>query len=128
MIWGGKLSDYKLMFFNGQFKVLWVDKDRYTDHHRGFWNERLEFMPNVCSDHDTFRIPPSLPNSIMEMIKVGEILSNDFPYARIDLYDVGGRIVFGEITFYPWSGYVKFTPDSFDMELGNCFTEYAQNE
>jgi hypothetical protein len=36
-----------------------------------------------------------------EMIKVGEKLSEDFPYARIDLYDVDGKVVFGEITFYP---------------------------
>jgi hypothetical protein len=113
------------MFFNGKFRSLWVDKDRYTDHHRGFWDENLKFLSEVYSDHDTFIIPPALPGCIPEMIKVGEKLSEDFPYARIDLYDVDGKIVFGEITFYPWSGYVKFTPAEFDVQLGLYFTEYG---
>lgn len=120
----GNLSDYKLMFFAGNFKVLWVDRDRYIDHHRGFWDEKLNFLPDVYSDHDTFKTPPALPASMQEMIKVGEKLSADFPYARIDLYDVDGKVVFGEITYYPWSGYVKFTPDGFDYQLGSYFTEY----
>ena len=123
---GGNLSDYKLMFFNGRFRSLWVDKDRYTDHHRGFWDENLKFLSEVYSDHDTFQTPPALPDCMPEMIKVGEILSEDFPYARIDLYDIDGKIVFGEITFYPWSGYVKFTPTEFDIQLGSYFTEYGE--
>lgn len=118
------LSDYKMMFFNGKFKLLWIDKDRYTNHHRGFWNERLEFMSDIYSDHDTFSTPPELPDNIMEMVSMGEKLAEDFPYARIDLYNVEGKVVFGEITFYPWSGYVKFHPDEFDFQLGEYFTEY----
>ena len=55
------------------------------------------------------------------MIQIAEKLSEDFPYARVDLYNINGIIYFGEITFYPWSGYVKFHPDSFDFELGKHF-------
>lgn len=120
-IGNGDLSDYKLMFFNGKFRFLWIDKDRYINHHRGFWDENLHFLPSVKSDHDTFENPPDLPSCIHEMINVGEILAKDFPYARIDLYDVNNRVIFGEITFYPWSGYVTFSPDSFDIRLGSFF-------
>ena len=38
------------------------------------------------------------------MIEVAEILSADFDYIRIDLYEVGGRIYFGEATFMPGAG------------------------
>jgi len=48
-------------------------------------------------------------------------LAAGFPFARIDFYNIEGRIYFGEITFYPWSGYIRFTPDSFDYELGRHF-------
>ena len=120
----GSVEDYKMMCFNGKFKSLWIDKNRYSDHHRGFWDEHLNFLPNVKSDHDTFNVPPKLPENIDEMVKIAEKLSGDFPYARIDLYNIKGRIVFGEITFYPWSGYVKFTPDEFDFILGEWFSEY----
>lgn len=121
----GSIEDYKMMCFNGKFKSLWIDKNRYSDHHRGFWDENLNFLSNVKSDHDTFVIPPALPDNIDEMIRIAEKLSEDFPYARVDLYNINGRIVFGEITFYPWSGYVKFTPDEFDFELGSYFTAYT---
>lgn len=120
----GSIEDYKMMCFNGKFKSLWIDKNRYSDHHRGFWDENLNFLPNVKSDHDTFAAPPALPANMDEMVKIAEKLSEDFPYARVDLYNIKGRIVFGEITFYPWSGYVRFTPDDFDRTLGDYFTEY----
>lgn len=42
---------------------------------------------------------------------------------RVDLYNIDGEIIFGELTFYPWSGYVKFNPDSFDFTLGQMFKE-----
>ena len=120
----GSIDDYKMMCFNGKFRSLWIDKARYSDHHRGFWDENLNFLKDVYSDHDTFDVPPNLPENIGGMVKIAEKLSEDFPYARVDLYNIKGRIVFGEITFYPWSGYVQFTPDEFDMQLGTYFTEY----
>ena len=120
----GSIEDYKMMCFNGKFKSLWIDKNRYSDHHRGFWDENLQFLPEVSSDHDTFTTPPVLPSNMDEMVRVAERLSEDFPYARIDLYNIKGKIYFGEITFYPWSGYVKFHPDEFDFTLGSYFEEY----
>jgi hypothetical protein len=120
----GSIEDYKMMCFNGKFKSLWIDKNRYSDHHRGFWDENLHFLPEVSSDHDTFATPPALPSNMNEMVRIAEKLSEDFPYARIDLYNIKGKIYFGEITFYPWSGYVKFHPDKFDFTLGNYFVEY----
>lgn len=120
----GSIDDYKLMCFNGKFRCLWVDKGRYSDHHRGFWDENLKFLKGVYSDHDTFDTPPVLPENMKEMVSIAEKLSEDFPYARVDLYNIKGKIYFGEITFYPWSGYVKFTPDEFDYTLGSFFTEY----
>jgi hypothetical protein len=55
------------------------------------------------------------------MMEIAGILSEDFPFARVDLYFVEGKIYFGEITYFPWSGYKKFEPDSFDFDLGERF-------
>lgn len=52
------------------------------------------------------------------MLKVAEILSAEFPHVRVDLYDVGGKVYFGELTFFNASGYMKYKPDEFDMEIG----------
>lgn len=115
------IDDYKFLCYNGKFKFLWVDKNRYSDHKRGFWDENLNFLHGVRSDKPTFKHPPKLPSNIHEMIYIAEMLASGFPFARIDLYNISGKIYFGEITFYPWSGYVKYTPDTFDFDLGKHF-------
>ena len=61
------------------------------------------------------------PLHLEKLIKVAEDLSKDFPFVRVDLYMVKDKIYFGELTFYPWSGYVQFNPDSFDYLLGKEF-------
>ena len=117
----GSIDDYKFLCYDGKFRYLWVDKNRYSCHRRGFWNENLEFLYGVRSDIPTFDEPPALPDNTDEMIRLAEKLSEGFPFARIDLYNIHGKIYFGEITFYPWSGYVRYYPDSFDYELGKYF-------
>ena len=54
-------------------------------------------------------------------------ISFDFPYVRVDLYSVDGKVYFGELTFYPWSGYVQYTPDEADFWFGKDFVlkEYS---
>lgn len=120
----GSIDDYKFLCFDGKFHYLWVDKNRNSNHKRGFWNNELHFLHDVKSDHPTFDKDIPLPANIHEMISIAEKLSHGFPFARIDLYNINGEIYFGEITFYPWSGYVQYTPDSFDYELGTCFNIY----
>ena len=56
------------------------------------------------------------------MIQYAEVLSSEFPFVRVDLYDVNNTIYFGELTFYPGSGYESYVPDEFDYELGNMFS------
>ena len=55
------------------------------------------------------------------LLRVAEKLSEDFPYVRVDLYNVDGKVYFGELTFYPWSGYVQYTPDEWDYKFGENF-------
>ena len=117
----GSIDDYKLLCYDGKFRFLWIDKNRYSNHKRGFWNEKLEFLDGVYSDHPTFDEAIPLPENIQEMIEVAEKLAKGFPFVRVDFYNIEGKIYFGEMTFYPWSSFVTFTPDSFDFELGKYF-------
>ena len=118
----GSIDDYKFLCFDGKFRYLWVDKDRFSHHKRGFWDETLQFLQGVYSDWPTFdENGIDLPENIQEMIELSEKLAAGFPFARIDWYNIKGKITFGEVTFYPWSGYVQYTPDSFDFELGKYF-------
>lgn len=114
------IEDFKILCFNGKPEIIIVDTDRYIGHKRNFydikWN-RIE----VTSDcpGDTRDIEP--PVNLDKMLEIASILSKEFPFVRVDLYNIRGKIYFGELTFYPWSGYVKFSPDEFDFKLGNYF-------
>ena len=61
------------------------------------------------------------PQNWEEMINYASILSSKFPYVRVDFYNIEGKIIFGELTFFPESGYYSFEPDKFDYVLGKRF-------
>lgn len=52
------------------------------------------------------------------MKKIAAILSKGHPHIRVDLYDINGKIYFGELTFYHWSGMTPFEPIEWDLRLG----------
>ena len=52
------------------------------------------------------------------MILLAEKLANGTKFVRIDFYYTNKKIYFGEMTFYPASGFGKFIPDSWDERLG----------
>lgn len=113
------INDYKFLCFNGVFKYLWVDTDRFSEHKRAWYDNKFNLL-NVRNGFEQTEI--TLPDNISEMAKLAEKLAGDFPLARIDFYNIDGRIIFGEITFYPGSGFEKFIPDTFDYTLGKCFS------
>lgn len=114
------INDYKIICFKGKPKVIIVDVDRYIGHKRNFYDCEWNYL-GVESDCCSFGDKLPKPKNLDRMLEVASILSEDFPHVRVDLYDIDDKIIFGELTFYPWSGYVQFTPDSFDYELGKDF-------
>ena len=114
------INDYKFFCYNGQPKYIIVDVDRYIGHKRNFydieWNNLHITSDCPASDRE---IPK--PDNLDEMLKVAARLSEDFPYVRVDLYSVEAKVYFGELTFYPWSGYVQFNPDRWDFVFGKQF-------
>lgn len=111
------VEDFKILCFDGEPWYVIVDKDRYIDHKRNFYTTTWERV-NVTTDHEQFETPYPKPKNFKEMLDVARKLSADFPFVRVDLYNIEGKIYFGELTFYPWTGYVQFTPDEFDYTLG----------
>lgn len=111
------IEDFKFLCFHGKPKYIIIDKDRYIKHKRNFYDTDWNRV-NVTTDHEQFEKPYPKPKNFEKMLHVAEVLSEDFPFVRVDLYNIEGKIYFGELTFYPWSGYVQFTPDSFDFDLG----------
>lgn len=116
----GGITDYKFFCFHGKVYYIAVDTDRFTDHKRNIFDREWRDTGVRCA----YPVNPSLterPAALTEMIMKAEKISAGFPAVRVDLYFVNGKIYFGEMTFYPFSGYVKFNPDKFDFVLGEKF-------
>lgn len=115
------VSDYKILCFNGNPEYIVLDVDRYTNHKRNIydihWNNLHITAEYPLIDKQSIK----KPDNLNLMLSIAQKLSKDFPAVRVDLYNINGKIYFGELTFFPWSGYVQFYPDSFDFELGAKF-------
>ncbi len=118
----GDLSDYKFFCFNGKVQYFYVRSDYSKIHDNGkmaFYNREKKWLKNVGMDYcDISDKKLNLPFNIDKMILIAEDLSKDFPHVRVDLYNLDGKILFGELTFFNASGYMKFLPDDFDYEIG----------
>ena len=62
---------------------------------------------------------PEKPICFEEMKKLSEKLSVGIPHVRVDFYEVNGRIYFGEMTLFHWSGLVPFEPEAWDYTFGS---------
>lgn len=116
----GELPDYKFMCFDGKVKYVVYDCERFIDHKRAIYDRDWNYV-DVETDCKKKGNTVPRPEGFEEMRHTAEILAKNFPYVRVDLYWVNGKVYFGEMTFYPWSGYVQFNPDEFDFVLGNEF-------
>lgn len=118
----GDLTDYKFFCFNGECELFFIRTVVENDHDAGemaYYDGHKNYLPNVGVDYyKAAKVEMQLPAEIDEMLRIARELSKDFPHVRVDLYNVDGRIVFGELTFFHMSGYFHFIPDSVDFELG----------
>jgi hypothetical protein len=59
----------------------------------------------------------SLQNELL--VELSKVLSKGFPHVRVDFYEVDGRVYFGELTFYHFSGFQPFIPAKWDKVFGD---------
>lgn len=114
------INDYKIFCFNGKVEYIVVDVDRSVGHKRNIYTKDWDLI-NTSTDYPQINKEIIKPEGLDKMIEIAEILSEEFPHVRVDLYWVNNRIYFGELTFYPWTGYIYFSKDEFDYELGDKF-------
>ena len=117
----GSLRDYKILCFNGEPEFIICVDGRYTDDYCHVvydtnWNKQ-----DVVIGESSAAVDYECPGNFEEMLQIARTLSADFPAVRVDLYSIQGKIYFGELTYFPWSGYMRFKPDEFDFVLGEKF-------
>lgn len=120
---GQGLLDYKFFCFNGKVKFFKVDFGRFTSHRANYYTREKKLLPWIESNFPPDpQINHHFPENFDEMIAIAEKLSDNLPFLRVDLYNVNGKILFGEMTFYPASGMEEFKPNGVDIEIGDMLT------
>lgn len=113
-------DDYKFHCFNGKIGLIEFISDRFGDKRINEYDQDWNFLnieTNGCKNTDTLI---EKPKNFEKMKEIVEVLSQDFNYVRIDLYNDGGVIKFGEFTFTPASGLDEL-PEELNIYLGNLW-------
>lgn len=117
--------DYKIYCYNGEPDMILVCRDRFSNKsHRAsylFFDKEWRFLPLNKGDENLIHIDVECPPNLDEMLIVAQKLSKEFIFARIDLYNVGGRVYFGEITLSPNSGFDNDITADTDRLFGEKF-------
>lgn len=121
----GGLYDYKVHCFGGHPVFIQCIGDRGLKEHSGFqdnfdleWN-KLDW---IFEDYPHFPYDVNRPEHFEELLSIAEDLAVGFEYVRVDLYEIGDTIYFGEMTFTPASGaypYKGSWTEDRDRELGD---------
>jgi hypothetical protein len=107
--------DYRFWCFKGIPEVIQVDNHAH-DINPFFdtqWNQLDLYYREGVS-----RPAIARPINFEQMISIASRLSAGFDFVRIDLYNLNGKIYFGEFTFTPTAGELKLRPEGWDLKLG----------
>lgn len=122
------LKDYKFFCFNGQPEFCQVISGRT--------NEMCVDFYNMEWGHQSFHEPKDYPFSkrehdkplgFEEMSRLASILSKGLSFIRVDFYELEGKVYFGELTFFPTSGFGGFNPNEWDYKLGEIIKLPSEN-
>jgi hypothetical protein len=100
--------DYKVFVFNGKVRIIQVDADRFACHTQVLYDEHWNVIEGtVAGAPGRPTLPPA---NLPAMIEAAEAVSLGVDFVRVDLYDIEGRIYFGELTAHLTRGSHHFIP------------------
>lgn len=122
----GKIpDDIRFYCFSGEVKFISVDYDtisedgkKLNEYARNLYSSKGDFINANFGRPNTPNKKFSYSDSLDDMITIAEKLSEKFEFVRVDLYNVNGRIYFGELTWIPMGGAGKIEPMEFNLYLG----------
>lgn len=110
------LNDYKFYCIDGSVEFIQVVSNRHGgEGYHNYYNVNWDEMPIYRSDYRAGDLIPK-PEQLDEAVRIAKVLSSKFTFVRVDLY-IEEKIYFGELTFTPGNGLIRFLPDSIDKNL-----------
>ncbi len=129
---GNPPDDYKFMCFEGEPRFLFLDRGILDEAGR----HRHTYPRNIY-DMDYHRLPfrwgrdgtpdnPPPPENFPRMVQIARTLAAPFPHSRVDLYNIGGKIYFGEITFYHGGCCQMIDPPEWDEKIAAMINIHSE--
>lgn len=122
----GRLADYKIHCLNGEPSFILVCGERKAQGRR--MQVTLDLFDTNWHAQNHYLQQSGLevvgmekiakPQYFNNMLKIARTLSHNFSFVRVDLYEVKGKIYFGELTFSPACGVLPYFTDEFIYEMG----------
>ncbi len=116
-----ELTDYKFYCFNGYVDCVMICFDRESKDTKFYFFDQNWELKRInkrgIEAPDGFTLPR--PTCLNEMFSIAAQLSKGIPFVRVDLYQSDKQVYFGEMTFFPQSGFdPNYLPDT-DLYFGN---------
>lgn len=112
------IEDYKFFCFNGEPKIMFVATDRSIDCKFDFFDMDFNHL-NIENIHPQSGREIEKPKMFEEMKEIARKLSEGIKFVRIDLYEINGKLYFGEFTFFHGGGFWPFKPEEWERRLGD---------
>lgn len=115
-------TDYKFTCIHGQPVDVFVGTGR--EQGVQFCTRNLDWsVLNNTKPSYLPKVEPEKPKHLQEMVEIAKILSADFDFVRVDLYEYKDNVYFGELTFSPWGGIMYSYTDKAIEEYGRLLRE-----
>ena len=121
---GENLIDYKNYCFNGKlaYTFVWqnvakIDGRKPVAYYCGGY-DRCWNKTSMEVEYPTMDEVVPKPDCYVEMVECCEKMSQGLPFARVDCYIINNHVYVGEVTFFPWGGFLKFKDEQWNMKLG----------
>lgn len=116
---GEDIKDYKIHCFNGKAKFVLVCENRNkVKMNKTFLDINWNILPFYRANSDVNKNVEK-PKTFKQMIRIAEILSEPFPFVRIDFYSIKDKLYVGEMTFHPGCGWEEFLPAEWNKKIGD---------
>lgn len=114
-------NDYKFFCFDGEPYYVYTATAHFEKGMSAisFYDLNWNMLDVKYADYLTAKV--ERPEQFDEMLTIAKKMSKGFPFVRVDFFNVAGRVYLSELTFDSGDGHRKFTPASFDEEMGRLF-------
>ena len=111
------LTNYNFFCFNGKPMIMYISQDKSQDVHTDFFDMQYRHLPIRMKDPNS-QVPPEKPETFEKMKELATVLCEGHQHLRVDFYNSGRKIYFGELTFYHFGGFANVYPEEWNLRLG----------